>query len=156
MVIIYDINVSFSMLAKRGGLAVFEYLGGGSVKRGECIFSGGGGAGGFQKSISIKFWGGLVIIPWRTLCCILHCIQITAMFLAISFMTAMLLAISSAGALDELFTAYRNFKVHFAQFPSPLTLKNVTLVTPFFSHCIMQHKTWTKIYTKKCFQLPLI
>lgn len=42
------------MLAKRGGLAVFEYLGGGSVKRGECIFSG-GGAEGFQKSISIKF-----------------------------------------------------------------------------------------------------
>ena len=33
------------MLAKRGGLAVFEYLGGGSVKRGECIFSGGGGWG---------------------------------------------------------------------------------------------------------------
>ena len=61
--------------------------------------------------------------------CILHSIQRTRVLL---FITVMFLAISFAGPFDEFFTTLRHFKVHFAQFPSPFTLKNVNLLRPFF------------------------
>lgn len=61
--------------------------------------------------------------------CILHSIQRTRVLL---FITAMFLAISSAGHFDEFFTILIHFKVHFAQFPSPLTLKNVNFLRLFF------------------------